>query len=277
MAGARTAAWFSTLLLSAFALLALSPLAPSGEIEERAGAVVTAVSARLHDAVRPFADVLLRAGQIEELSASNAALRREVARLQVESATLREQLTAAEQQAALIDAVGEQTGGVLAATVVLRDPSPGRAELMINRGAVDGVLPGQPVLGQGAALVGVVTRTDERRAWFRLLTDERSAVTAIVQQSRTPGALSGTGGGLRLEFVRVGAEVAVGDLVLTATLGGLLPGALPIGRVTDVRSSDQDLFESITVEPLADLDRLEHVLVMIDVRPRVSAGEAGTP
>lgn len=277
MAGARTAAWFSALLLSALVLLALSPLETSGDIEERVGAIVTPASARLHDAIRPFADVLLRAGQIEELSASNAALRREVARLQVESATLREQLTAAEQQAALIEAVGEQTGGVLAATVVLRDPSPGRGELMIDRGAAHGVLPGQPVLGQGAALVGVVTKTDERRAWFRLLTDERSAVTAIVQQSRTTGALAGTGGGLRLEFVRIGAEVTVGDLVLTSTLGGLLPGALPIGRITDVRSSDQDLFESIEVEPLADLDRLEHVLVMTDVRPQASASEAGTP
>ena len=77
--------------------------------------------------------------------------------------------------------------------------------------------------------------------------------------------------------MRVGAEVTVGDLVLTATLGGLLPGALPIGRITDVRSSDQDLFESIAVEPLADLDRLEHVLVMTDVRPGASAIEAGAP
>jgi rod shape-determining protein MreC len=275
--GARTAAWFSGLLLAAFALLALSPLDASGDVEERFAAMIAPVSDRAHDAVRPFADVILRAGQLEELSTANADLRKDVARLEVEAATLREQLAAAQQQAALIDAIGNDAGSFVSATVMLRDPAPGRSELMIDRGAAHGVRAGQPVLGEGAALVGIVTEVGERRSWFRLLTDERSAVTAIVQQSRVQGALAGTGSGLRLEFVRVGEEVSAGDLVLTSTLGGLLPGALPVGRVTDVRASDQDLFETITVEPLADLGRLEHVLVMTGMSPAEPSDEASTP
>ena len=102
---------------------------------------------------------------------------------------------------------------------------------------------------------------------MRLLDDPRSAVTAVVQESRIPGALAGGPGGLRLEFVSIGAPVGEGDLVLTSALGGRLPDGLLIGRITAVDSDRQDLFQTVTVEPLADYARLEQVLMLTDFLP----------
>ncbi len=270
MVDARSAARLGIFVALAALLLALSPLPPSGDLEARAGGLVAPAAGALRQLTQPAAELLLNAGQLRSLSEENADLRRAVARLEAETAALREANVAADQAAALVAAVSaaesEASSRYLRASVLLRDPAPSRRGLLLDRGAADGVTRGQPVLGAGATLVGVVSEVDSHRARVRLLSDLDSAVTALVQESRVPGALAGAPGGLRLEFVPVGAPVRSGDLVLTSALGGRLPGGLLIGRVTAVQSTSQDLFETVEVEPLTDYARLEQVLILTDSR-----------
>ena len=267
MVGTSTANRIATLAAVAALLLALSALPFARDLESRLGAAVAPISAALHDAVRPAADVLLNAGQLAQLAEENAELRAGLARLEAELAALREAGVEAEQAAALLAAVGADSGRYVVASVILRDPAPSRRSITLDRGTADGIAPGQPVLGASATLVGVISEAGEHRARVRLLNDPRSAVTAMVQESRTAGALAGGPDGLRLEFVPVGAPVGEGDLVLTSALGGRLPDGLLIGRITAVDSDRQDLFETVTVEPLADYARLEQVLVVTDFLP----------
>jgi rod shape-determining protein MreC len=249
-------------IVAGFALIALSPVGSAGELESRLGTALEPAASSVRGLTRPIADVVLRAGQLNELSAENATLRQELARAQTELTALREQSVAGEQIEALQTAVGASVQEFLPASVVLRDPAPGRDTLLINRGSDDGVALGQPVLGAGATLVGTVVEVAPSRARVRLLSDRDAAVAALVQSSRTPGSLVGDGEGLHLDFVSVDAPVAVGDIVVSSSLGGLLPTGLPIGRVTLVRALDQELFGTIEVAPLADYRRLEQLLVM---------------
>ncbi|MDA0302045.1 MAG: rod shape-determining protein MreC, partial [Chloroflexi bacterium] len=176
-------------------------------------------------------------------------------------------------------AVGDRAGQFVTASVLARDPAPGRHLLLIDRGTRHGVRTGQPVLGAGATLVGIVAQVDAEHARIRLITDRDSAVSTMVQSSRTPAALAGTGDGLRLDFVPHGAPVAAGDVMLTSALGGLLPPGLLAGKVTSVSATPQALHETVVVEPLADLARLEEVLVMTGFIPGaelpLSSTEAG--
>jgi rod shape-determining protein MreC len=274
----RGAAWLSGLLAAALSLLVLSSLPQSAALEGGIAGFVTPAAGALRGAVRPVTDVLLHAGQLHELAAENAELRRQLERDEADLVALREQGMADAQARALIAAVGAEAGQFVTAAVVARDPAPGRDVLLINRGEREGVRPGQPVLGAGATLVGVVAQVEGGRARVRLLTDRDSAITAIVQASRTPASLAGTGRGMRL--VAHGAPVAAGDVVLSSALGGLLPPGLLAGKVTRVTSAPQDLVETIEVEPLSDFARLEQVLVMTDFRPGAAlpsaAGTAGT-
>lgn len=275
MVGARNAARLSALILAALVLLALSPLPPAARLEATIGGVVSPIAAALRDAVRPAADVLLHAGQLHDLSAENAELRRQRARAEADLAALREERVAVQQAAALIAAVGDRADQFVTAAVLARDPAPGRQVLLLDRGARHGLRVGQPVLGAGSTLVGIVTQVDDRRARVRLLTDRDSAVATVVQASRTPASLAGTGTGLRLDLVPLGAPVSAGDVVLSSALGGLLPPGLLTGHVTRVHSAPQDLFESVEVEPLSDLGRLEQVLVMIGFAPGADLAPAG--
>ena len=263
----RHAAWLAALLGTAILLLALSPLPQATRLEGAIGGVIAPVAGALRAAVRPATDVLLHAGQLEQLAAKNTDLRRALARSEADLAALREERTRAQRATALVAAAGDRADQFVTAAVLARDPAPGRQLLLIDRGALQGVRVGQPVLGAGATLVGIVTQVDDRHARVRLVTDRDSAVASIVQASRTPAALAGTGAGLRLDFVPHGAPVATGDVVLTSALGGLLPPGLLVGKVTGVRSAPQDLNETVEVEPLADLARLEEVLVMTGFAP----------
>ncbi len=266
MVRSRNASFLVAASLAAVLMLVVSSLGFAGELEERAGAVVAPLTVTVRDAVRPITDVLLHAGRLGDLTAENAELRRELARAEAEAARLREERTAIEQAAALTAAVGD-AGQYVAASVILRDPAPGRQVLLIDRGSAHGIREGQPVVGPASTLVGVVTQVGEERSRVRLLTDRTSSVSAIVQSSRTPGSLDGTGTGLRLNFVVADAHVAVGDAVLTGSLGGLLPPGLLVGKVTAIDARSQEVFPTVTVDPLASFDRLEQVLVMTDFRP----------
>ncbi len=258
-------AWLTLTIAAGFALIVLSTIGSAGDLEARLGTALEPAVSGVRSVASPAADVILRAGQIDELSAENAALRQELTRAQAELTALREQSAAGEQVQALLAAVGDSVEEFLPASVVLRDPAPGRETLLINRGSDDGVRLGQPVLSAGATLVGTIVEVAPSRARVRLLNDRDAAVAALVQASRTPGSLVGLVGDgerLSLDFVPVDSPVAVGDIIVSSSLGGLLPTGLPIGRITEVRAPDQELFGAIEVAPLADYRRLEQLLVM---------------
>lgn len=273
MAGNRSAVWFSGLLATALLLLAASTLPPAGAVEEQARGVLSPVVGALGDVARPGVNLVLRADELDELSSENAALRLEVERLERDLATLRESQTTQEASAALLSGARQTAENALIARVLVRDPAPGQTVLLIGRGADDGVLIGQPVLGPGGTLLGAITRVEDSHAWLRLVTDGDAAVAVVVQSSRTPGALVGTGNSLTLELVERGADVAVGDVLVTSGLGGRYPSGLVAGRVTEVSSAPQDLFETIAVEPLSDPRRLEQVLVLTSFHPVFAASE----
>lgn len=277
MVRTSNAARLTAFFLLGLVLLALSPLSVSDRIEERGGALLAPAMSVLHRAVRPLSDVLLHAGQIEELSQENADLQQQVARLEAEAAALREHQGAVEAATALRAAVGDEMQQVTA-SVVVRDPAPGREVLVVDRGRSDGVNVGQPVLGPGATLVGSVVEVQDHRARVRLLSDSSSTLAAVIQQSRVGAALAGSDDrALHLEFVSIDAQVAPGDLIVSSPLGGLLPAGLLIGRVTSRQARPQDLFATIEVEPLTDYARLEHVLIMTGFVPAPGTADEAKP
>lgn len=276
MAGTRHLVWFTALLVLAGALLLGSLLPGADGLEERGGAIVAPLSRAAGDAARPLTDIVRSGERARDLGRENAALRRENARLEAELAALRESGIAAGQLAGLAAAAGPAAAArALAASVVLRDPAPGRDVVVIDRGERDGLRPGQPVLGPGGTIVGTISSAQRGRARVRLLSDPDSAVAVVVQSTRTQAVLAGGRDGLRLEFAPLEDPIAVGDPVLTSALGGLLPGGLLAGRVAEVDRPRQGILASVRVEPLADYRRIEHVLVLTGRDPAAAAvGEA---
>lgn len=132
----------------------------------------------------------------------------------------------------------------------------------IDKGRAVGITVGMPVTDSYGA-IGQIIRCDINSSTVRLITDENSSVSAMVQASRAQGILRGSvDGTLRLSLVRSDQQVEVGDTVVTSGLGGVFPKGLPLGTVASVERVSGSMYYSIEVEPLSAAESFEEVLVI---------------
>ncbi len=132
----------------------------------------------------------------------------------------------------------------------------------IDKGSSSGLAVGMPVTDSNGA-IGQIVKCGPTSATVRLITDENSAVSAMVQSSRAQGVLKGTvDGSLKLTLVRTDQTVEPGDTIVTSGLGGVFPKGLPLGRVLSVERTSGSLYYVIEVEPLSTTESFEEVLVI---------------
>jgi len=168
-----------------------------------------------------------------------------------------------ERLQSLLDLKKSLGGTSIAANVIGEDVTPWFRTIIIDRGSVDGVREGMPVVAP-AGVVGRVVRTAASSSRLLLLTDHASAMAALVQRSRARGVVVGKSGGLcSLEFSQRGEDVRVGDIVVTSGIGGVFPKGLPIGEVTMVKKGEYGIFQSVDIRPFVAMSRLEQVLVLV--------------
>lgn len=132
----------------------------------------------------------------------------------------------------------------------------------IDKGTSSGVRVGMPITDASGA-IGQVIKCGATSATVRLITDENSSVSAMVQSSRAQGVLRGSvDGTLRLTLVRTDQMVEAGDTIVTSGLGGVYPKGLPLGTVKSVEHTSGSQYYEIEVEPLSSAEGFEEVLVI---------------
>ena len=267
---ARTLAWTGFIAIAAFMLMAANRLTVLDPVENVTLNITSPVQALMRGVTSPVADWVNNITDAGALSDENTRLRDENERLTNELARARED--AIQQQSANdLNAVRQQFPNdvFVAGAVVSRDSSSVRSIIAIDRGKADGVREGQIVVSEGRSLVGTISKAFDNYAWVMLITDPKSAVSAIVQESRAEGVVAGNyDASLNMEFVGQGAAVKQGDFVVTSGVGGGYPAGIVIGRVATVQKTEQDLFQSVHVDHLASLSNIEHVLVLTSFEPQ---------
>jgi rod shape-determining protein MreC len=195
--------------------------------------------------------------------ADNRRLLRRIAEIESENLQFREALVSSGHLARVASMRDEIEIPMLPAEVVGLDVAPWFRSVLVDRGAQHGVEPGYPVITH-EGVVGVVTATSDHAAKTMLLLDRQSSVDALVQRSRARGAVRGVGRDhLEFEFVVRGADVVVGDEVVTSGLGGIYPKGLRLGRVGELRDAGGRLTRIAVIDPAVDLGQLEQVFVML--------------
>ena len=137
--------------------------------------------------------------------------------------------------------------------------------IVLDRGKRDDVLEGMVVLTPDG-VVGQVVHVSENYCKVLLANAPSSAIDALVQKSgsRVRGILKGTGekgSGYLLEYVLKDVDVAVGDMIVTAGIGGVYSSGIPLGKVSRVDKQQSGMFLKIEVQPTVDFQRLEYVLI----------------
>jgi rod shape-determining protein MreC len=160
----------------------------------------------------------------------------------------------------------------LAARVIAGSPVPGTLTVTIDRGASDGVTPNMAVIS-GAGVVGRVIGQPTAHASLVQLINGKSANTgALIEKTGDAGLVAGgfADGLLRLELLSSGANVAVGDRIVTSGQDGIYPAGFVIGQVTAVNGSGKA--REILIAPAVNFSHVELVLVVL-ARPTMSSGD----
>jgi len=154
----------------------------------------------------------------------------------------------------------------VAAQVIARDPSPWFKTIMIDKGDMDGVIKGSPVL-VSEGIVGQIIKVSKYYSRVLLITDRNSAVDALVQSTRVRGMVKGNNeGNCTFVFALRTDEIKADEMIVSSGLDQVFPKGLKIGRILDVKKTHSQLFQDITIETSVDFDKLEEVLVFINAK-----------
>jgi rod shape-determining protein MreC len=193
----------------------------------------------------------------------NRQLRESVKLLNTRLADAGEAIQASDRLHKLLQLKSSLHVPVMAASVIGEDGSPWFRTIVIDRGSVDGLREGMPVVATDG-VVGQLVKVAGGSSRALLLTDHASAIAALVQRSRARGVVKGAGGGrCAMEFTQHGEDVKVGDTVVTSGIGGIFPKGFPVGEVTMVKKGEYGIFQTIEIRPRVTIAKLEEVLVIL--------------
>ena len=189
-------------------------------------------------------------------------LRAQNEELAAKNAQLEEDAQAAQRLQKLLSLQDTYSLQSTAARIISASVDSWSRSVVIDKGTTSGFAVGMPVT-DSSGVIGQITECGPTSSTVRLISDENSSVSAMVQSSRAQGVLKGSADGtLYLTLIATDQTVAVGDNIVTSGLGGVYPKGLPLGRVLSVSKNDGDLYYTIIVEPLATFSNFEEVLVI---------------
>lgn len=232
--------------------------------------VVLALTEPLQNAItlsgRSVGELWSRYVWLIDTQAQNDALTQENRELRANLEKVTETRLENQRLRKLLDFVETDPRSVLPAMVVAEDASSWARTIVIDKGQLQGVREGLPVV-VAEGVVGRVIKVAPASSRVLLVIDASSSVAGLVQRFRTRGVARGNGRGLNFEYALREASVEVGDLIITSGMGGLFPKGLALGQVTNVQRKDASLFQQIALRPNIDFSRLEEVLVLLEPRP----------
>ncbi len=144
----------------------------------------------------------------------------------------------------------------------------------IDKGSADGLTINMPVTSS-AGVIGQIIEVSAKTSTVRLIGDENSGRVGYgAGHARAQGMLQGQADGtLRLEYVSVDSDVKVGDIIVTSGIGGVFPKGLPLGTVSSVEKSANDVYYTIVVRAQTTAENNEEVLVITSLTDEQSASD----
>lgn len=135
--------------------------------------------------------------------------------------------------------------------------------IVVNRGSDSGVEVDMPVVVSGKVVIGKVQEVLPKSSKIILITNTASAINAVTVDTNAKGIVKGEyGTGIILDMVLETSNLKVGDQVVTSGLGDSFEGFL-IGRINEIRPSNDYLFQQAVISSPTDLSRLKFVSIVV--------------
>lgn len=194
-----------------------------------------------------------------------AALREENLRLRLRAQSLDALQAENQRLRALLDSLTRtpQPLRALIASTVKVGLDPYIGQIQIDKGSLQGVFVGQPVL-DADGVVGQVLHVAAQTSQVLLITDSRHAIPVKSVRSGVRAIAVGRGpvGALDLPYLPNHVDLDVGDTLVTSGLDDVFPPDLPVARVGRVNRVGEGEFAEVQATPTGRLDRIQEVLLV---------------
>lgn len=257
------------LLVVSLVLVTLDVRGGEGNLLERLRGTATTVLAPIQDGVstltRPLSDGTSNIRELFRIRSENAELQERVDELE-QRRRARSDLERENQELRdLLDIRDHADLDTVAARAVALAPSSFEWTLTIDVGANDGVERDMPVIN-GDGLVGRVIQVTPTSSRILLAIDPSFSASARAGRTGEIGTMSGRGSDpMLMRPIEPSADIEVGDEIVTSSYaGGVFPGGIPIGVVTDAGEPTARLTRNIQILPYVDFTRLHHVHVVLN-------------
>jgi rod shape-determining protein MreC len=198
-----------------------------------------------------------------QLQEENASLQTQVLMLKAQSQKLQSLEVENIRLRELLESSFEVGEKVLVAELMVANLDPYKHQVVINKGELDRIYPGQPLL-DAEGVMGQVVHVGPYSSTAVLITDSSHAIPVRVNRNgiRTIALGSGTINRLDLPYLSNNADVVPGDLLVTSGLGGRFPPGYPVAVVEAVQHDPGRDFARIAANPTARLDSSSEVLLV---------------
>ena len=198
----------------------------------------------------------------------NRELKAQLDQMKIQQTRMEEDARMAHRVQALLGFKEKYVDTTIAAQVIGTSGSEQSRILYIDKGSDDGIKTEMAVITP-VGIVGKIVQVSNNWSQVLPINDQFSGVGAALKDSRLQGILKGApNGATTLQYIMSDEAVKPGEDVITSGGDRIFPKGLPVGKVASV-APGKDLFLNIRVTPAAQLNQIEEVLVVTNIKDRL--------
>lgn len=208
----------------------------------------------------PFSKTLQSISTIKQLKLENYTLRNKLTLKVLENLTLRNRINVLQSNLTLsfdIRDVPYIMAEVIGYTGQFHDRN-----LIVSKGSGDGVEFDSPVVSADG-IIGKTILVNRNNSIILPINHHLFQLAVMDRNTNVQGVLqSDLYGNVYMNMIKLGSQISIGDTVVTSNLSRLFPKGYPVGKISRIKESQDNLFLSAHIVPFTLVENLEHVFIL---------------
>ena len=214
-----------------------------------------------------FTSIISDMFSITDLKRENEELRNTNTNLMLQISKLRKYGIVNDELKRLVNFKSNTDYPLIPAGIISRSLSMTQNTITLNVGEKEGVMPGMPIIND-QGFIGMVYSTSQDFSIARTIHNTDLKLAVMDERSRVQGIMIWTGEELLIINIPNNFDLEVGDRIVTAEVSSIVPIPIPIGIIEEYKAVETSVFSYIRVKLFADLDPIENVFVLAEVKSK---------
>ena len=197
-----------------------------------------------------------------DLKEKNASLMKKITRLELEKIELNSLLIENQKLKKMLNYKEKNNFELKLGEITTHNLSPTINSFSINIGKNNDLATNMPVMDM-EGIIGKIFSVNDKKSVIQIITDKNFRVSIRIGSNRTLGIFVPTYSKYGIiEGVPKSQKVEIDDIAITSGISDIYPPDIPVARVVSTHIDNNQFFQNITVEVLADVYNPDFVFVI---------------